>query len=152
MGNTSSTLLRAELEGMSKFMRHILSTVWSKPHGKLLLAIWSSYFITVFSLRSRKRRKSRFGNEKHTKSIDDGNGSATQQRVWYIVKRVVHKVKVPLLLYLLAIATRIVVTVKLTDLVGEVGGMFSERRWDAMFSKQAVFGLFCVCACIHTAT
>ncbi|GBG27194.1 ATP-binding cassette sub-family D member 1, partial [Hondaea fermentalgiana] len=54
-------------------------------------------------------------------------------------------------LYLLTLCSRVLITVKLSDVSGRLAGLMGARRYEDMFKGQAQFGLFCVGAAATTA-
>jgi ABC-type uncharacterized transport system fused permease/ATPase subunit len=117
-----------------------------------LLGFWGIFLVWLFTLKKKKKQVEDAPNSpKDDKTVS--NNTAKQ------VKRDSLKSLIGILLphlngypglvlgtYAVSLMSRVLVTVKLADLTGELIACMGVRDWDGMFHGQVVFGLWCLVA------
>ena len=111
----------------SKLIKHFFSTAINTTEGKLLTTIWGSY-LGVILLSKATTKKIRKNKEKSNNNI------------YQLLKLFQNKIFTIHLLYLfiyvMVLASRTFITVKMTNLIGKLSSLMGTRDWNRMFTNQ----------------
>lgn len=133
-------------------VKHFVGVVAQKPYGKVLLTVWTSYFIWLAVAR---RRKARVKDEpKKAKAEQPKKKAKKVDALGSLIKMLAPAMKGErrwIVAYVASLSTRILITVNIADLSGRLGGYMATKTWDNMFRGQAWFGLWCMTAAATTA-
>jgi ABC-type uncharacterized transport system fused permease/ATPase subunit len=121
---------------------HFFRTVYARPQGKFLLSVWAGFLLWAAALPERKRDATAL---EAAAKPGQRKKDASLQRLLQIAARSFAGLPGFLLAsYVATLTTRILITVKLADLSGELAGAMGVRRWDDMFRGQVKFAFVCM--------
>ena len=150
----SKIISRSKNAGVFDLAKHFLGAVWAKTYGKVLLTSWVLNLIYLFGMRRRRRRE---GKRKDTKKKKDLRKRKKNNDLYDIISLITMKKGFftgklfrYFMFYVLSLCTRVAVTVKLSDLGGDIAGYFGAKRFTKMFEGQARFGAFAILAAANT--
>ena len=141
-------------------VKHFVGVIYQRSYGKVLLTIWTSYFIWLAVAR---RRKSGLHVPKQQKRPAAAGGTEQQSptkkakkvdALGSLIKMLAPAMKGErrwIAAYVASLSTRVLITVQIADLSGRLGGYMATKTWDNMFRGQAWFGLWCMAAAATTA-
>ena len=134
--------------------KHMIGAVWAKSYGKVLITSWVINMIYLFGVVRRRRR---FKEKKKVVSKKKKEKKKGKNDLYDIITLVMSKKGFftsklfrHFVLYVVSLCTRVYVTVKLSDLGGDIAGYFGAKRFTKMFETQARFGLFAILAAANT--
>jgi len=145
--------------------RHFFLTVSAKPQGKLLLSIWAGFLTWSLSLRSKRSSiKSppvdfAAGDFENAPKKGEAAAAAVAKRGGTADLKALLKIAQPHMLgtpgivlaaYIATLMSRILITVRLADLSGELAGKMGLRNWSAMFLLQVDFAFVCFAGALVT--
>lgn len=164
--------VRAPSNGTIKdFLYEFPTTILSKNYGRLLLTIWGSSPIIGIFLYFRKKKnesiaKKRAAEEEAKKKLEEavmkanksevGTSNKTEAKkpprlflaqlkklVTILIPSLFTKSGFFVLMYTVILCTRVLITIYISSLVGELGSLMGKRNFTKMFLLQAKFGLWC---------
>eukprot|EP01062_Namystynia_karyoxenos_P020273 TRINITY_DN17690_c0_g1_i1.p1 TRINITY_DN17690_c0_g1~~TRINITY_DN17690_c0_g1_i1.p1 ORF type:complete len:664 (+),score=232.80 TRINITY_DN17690_c0_g1_i1:93-2084(+) len=159
-------------EAWRRLTVHFAGVVWqaggaSRPYGKLLLTVWSTFLAWVAVRSLGLGRRSRRALRRPAAAAQGGGAAAAGEKppapkakvvgspVWRLLrllrKHIASRHGAYFVAYVLSLCTRILITVKLADYGGMLAALMGAREFDDMFRGQARFGLWCMAASCATA-
>ena len=139
---------------------HFATTVLSKRHGRALVSIWCGYLAWSTSIRLRAGRRRSCGEASLSRRTEKRHHHEGSHRAKESLRRLLGialphlagKQGLLVAMYIGVLCSRIFITVKLADLSGKMASYLGARKWSAMFSGQASFGLWCILAAAITSS
>lgn len=147
-----STITRRNV-GVFDLCKHFLGAVWAKTYGKVLLTSWVLNLIYLFGVRRRTRvekipkRKKKDLRKIKNNDLYDIISLITMKKGFFTGRLFRY-----FFFYVVSLCTRVMITVKLSDLGGDIAGYFGAKRFTKMFEGQARFGAFAILAAANTMT
>ena len=163
------------ISSLPRLLSHFASVASGSFRGKILLTVWSSFLIGLYTFTKRRRNRKMKNStsvekvasqhHKHRQDKDAITGglqkkeSAFQTNLSQIFSFAWTSVRphafgifgAKVATYVFLLAYRIRVTVKIATLTSKLGSYFGTKRWDKMFDGQVTFGLWCIVAAATTA-
>ena len=109
-------------------VRHFVSVIAAELYGKALLTVWISYFVWLFVARRRR------GQLKEKRSPRAKTKKKKADALSQLVKMLAPAMKGErrwIGAYVASLSTRVLITVKIADLSGRLGGYMAVKQWDA---------------------
>lgn len=123
--------------------------------GKLMLTIWTGYFVWLTVARRRRRQ-----HKRETNKSSPGAQKRKKERpkkvdplanIISMLRPALRGERRWLVAYIASLSVRVFITVKIADLSGKNLALMTSKGWDLMFRSQAWFGLWCMAGAGFTA-
>jgi ABC-type uncharacterized transport system fused permease/ATPase subunit len=152
-------------------VRHFVSVVALKWYGKIMLSVWTGYFVWLALARSRrskskpKAEKGQVSPDREKKQAELAGGAGGREgskgpkrrkrvdalgSLLRMLQPALRGERRWILAYVISLSVRVLITVQLADLSGRLGAYMAVKRYDSMFRGQAWFGLWCMAAAVTT--
>ena len=131
-------------------VRHFVGVVAEVPYGKVLLTVWTGYFVWLVAARRKGKRKqpheAKGAGKPDGKKGGQKKGHGALTNLIKMMQPAMKGEKRWIVAYVASLSVRVLITVQLADISGRLGGFMAVKDWDRMFRGQAWFGLWCMLA------